>query len=425
MKKYLVDKKEDIKKLKVVKREIEIKPNKDVAIAVIGPRRAGKTFACYYLIKKWNLKDEDYLFVNFEDDEIKRKKREEVVNCVQTHVEIYGKEPEFVFLDEVQNLKDWESFVYSLIEKKRYFIFLTGSSSKLLSKEIATQLRGRSLNYTIFPFSFKEFLISKKFQLKKIYSSIEEAKIKNFLSEYLQKGGFPLVVLQKVEEKTFAREYVDVILYKDLVERFKIENIDAARFLLYSLLESFSKEFSINKTYKLMKEKGMEVSNKILYSYISYIQEAFFSFFVRKFYYSYKKSQLSIPKVYVNDVGIANNFSRHQFMENIGRLMENLVFIELKKQELSNLIEGIYYFKDLQNEVDFVIKKGLEIQQLIQVTYANNKDEVKKREIEALIKASDSLKCKNLLVITWGYEDEISVDNRKIAFKPLWKWLLM
>jgi len=424
MKKYLVDKKEDIKKLEVVEREVGIQPNKDMAIGIVGPRRAGKTFACYYLIKRWNLKDEDYLFVNFEDDEIKRKNREEVVKCIQAHTEIYGKEPEFIFLDEIQSLKDWESFVYSLIEKKRYFIFLTGSSSKLLSKEIATQLRGRSLNYAIFPFSFKEFLISRKFQLKEIYPSIEEAKIKNFLSEYLQKGGFPLVILGKIDEKTFAREYVDVVLYKDIVERFKIENVDAARFLLYSLLESFSKEFSINKVYKTMKEKGMEVSNKVLYSYISYIQEALFSFFVRKFYYSYRKSELSIPKVYVNDVGIANNFSRYQFMENIGRLMENLVFIELKKQELGNLIEGIYYFKDMQNEVDFVVKKELEIQQLIQVTYASNKDEVEKREIRGLLKASELLNCNNLLVITWDYEDEVIVENKKIVFKPLWKWLL-
>jgi predicted AAA+ superfamily ATPase len=424
MKKYLVDKKEDIKKLEVVEREVGIQPNKDMAIGIVGPRRAGKTFACYYLIKRWNLKDEDYLFVNFEDDEIKRKNREEVVKCIQAHAEIYGKEPEFIFLDEIQSLKDWESFVYSLIEKKRYFIFLTGSSSKLLSKEIATQLRGRSLNYAIFPFSFKEFLISRKFQLKEIYPSIEEAKIKNFLSEYLQKGGFPLVVLGKIDEKTFAREYVDVVLYKDIVERFKIENVDAARFLLYSLLESFSKEFSINKVYKTMKEKGMEVSNKVLYSYISYIQEALFSFFVRKFYYSYRKSELSIPKVYVNDVGIANNFSRYQFMENIGRLMENLVFIELKKQELGNLIEGIYYFKDMQNEVDFVVKKELEIRQLIQVTYASNKDEVEKREIRGLLKASELLNCNNLLVITWDYEDEVIVENKKIVFKPLWKWLL-
>jgi hypothetical protein len=424
MKKYLIDKKEDIKKLEVVERELNIKPNKDFAITIIGPRRAGKTFACYYLIKKWGLRDEDYLFVNFEDYEVKKRSREEIVICVQTHVEIYGKEPEFIFLDEIQNLKDWESFVYSLIEKKRYFIFLTGSSSKLLSKEIATQLRGRSLNYVIFPFSFKEFLISKNFELRKIYSSIEEAKIKNFLSEYLQKGGFPPVVLGKIDDKTFAREYVDVVLYKDIIERFKIENVDAARFLLYSLLESFSKEFSINKVYKTMKEKGMEVSNKVLYSYASYIQETFFSFFVRKFYYSYRKSELSIPKVYVNDVGIASNFSRHQLMENIGRLMENLVFIELKKQELSNLIESIYYFKDTQNEVDFVVKKGLEIDQLIQVTYASNKDEVEKREIKGLLKASELLKCKNLLVITWGYEDEFVIENRRIVFKPLWKWLL-
>jgi predicted AAA+ superfamily ATPase len=425
MKKYLIDKKEDIKKLEVVDRELNIRSNKDFAITIIGPRRAGKTFACYYLIKKWGLRDEDYLFVNFEDDEVKKRSREEIVSCVQTHVEIYGKEPEFIFLDEIQNLKDWESFVYSLIEKKRYFIFLTGSSSKLLSKEIATQLRGRSLNYVIFPFSFKEFLISKNFELRKIYSSIEEAKIKNFLSEYLQKGGFPLVVLGKIDDKTFSREYVDVVLYKDIVERFKIENVDAARFLLYSLLESFSKEFSINKVYKTMKEKGMEVSNKVLYSYASYIQETFFSFFVRKFYYSYRKSELSIPKVYVNDVGIASNFSRHQLMENIGRLMENLVFIELKKQELSNLIERIYYFKDTQNEVDFVVKKGLEIDQLIQVTYASNKDEVEKREIKGLLKASELLKCKNLLVVTWDYEDEINIENKRIVFKPLWKWLLI
>jgi predicted AAA+ superfamily ATPase len=257
MKKYLVDKKEDIKTLNVVEREIRVKPTKDFAIAIIGPRRAGKTFACYYLIKQLNLKDSDYLFVNFEDDEVKRKNREEVVKCVQTHVEIYGEEPKFIFFDEIQNLTDWQSFIYSLIEKKRYFVFLTGSSSKLLSREIATQLRGRSLNCIIFPFSFKEFLLSEKFPMKKIYSTIEEAKIKSLLNEYLKKGGFPQVVLKQIDEKTFAREYMDVVLYKDLIERFKIENIDAARFLLYSLVENFSKEFSVNKTYHEMKKRGM------------------------------------------------------------------------------------------------------------------------------------------------------------------------
>jgi len=425
MKKYLIDKKEDIKKLNVIEREIRLKPTKDFSIAIIGPRRAGKTFACYYLIKKLNLEDSKYLFVNFEDDEIKRRNREEIVKCIQTHVEIYGEEPEFIFFDEVQNLADWQSFVYSLIEKKRYFIFLTGSSSKLLSREIATQLRGRSLNCVVFPFSFKEFLLSRAIQIKKIYSSIEEAKIKKFLDEYLRNGGFPQVVLNEIDGKTFAREYMDVVLYRDLVERFEIENVDAARYLLYSLVENFSKEFSVNKIYQGMKKKGMEVSNKVLYSYLSYIQEVFFSFLVKKFHYSYRKSELTIPKVYVNDLGIASNFSEYRFSENIGRLMENLVFLELKKLELENLIEGIFYWKDYQqHEVDFVVKEGLEIKQLIQVTYANGKDEIEKREIRALLKASDLLNCKNLFIITWDYEDEIKINDKTIKCLPLWKWLL-
>jgi len=425
MKKYLIDKKEDIKALSLVEREIKVKPTKDFAIAIIGPRRAGKTFACYYLIKKLNLRDNEYLFVNFEDDEVKRKNREEIVRCIQTHVEIYGEEPKFIFFDEVQNLADWQSFVYSLIEKKHYFIFLTGSSSKLLSREIATQLRGRSLNCVIFPFSFKEFLLSRAIPIKEIYSSIEEAKIKKFLDEYLKKGGFPQVVLNEIDEKTFAREYMDVVLYRDLVERFEIENIDAARYLLYSLVENFSKEFSVNKVYQGMKKKGMEVSNKVLYSYLSYIQEVFFSFLVKKFHYSYRKSELTIPKAYVNDVGIANNLSEYRFSENIGRLMENLVFLELKKLELGNLIEGIFYWKDYQqNEVDFVIKEGLRIKQLIQVTYASSKDEIEKREIKALLKASELLNCKDLLIITWDYEDEIKVNNKVVKCLPLWKWFL-
>jgi predicted AAA+ superfamily ATPase len=423
MKEYLVDKKEDIKGLEVVERKIEITPNKNFAIAIIGPRRAGKSFTCYYLIKKWKIEDEDYLFINFEDDEIKRKNREEIVKCIQTHVEIYGTEPNYLFFDEIQNLQDWQSFIYSIVEKKRYFTFVTGSSSKLLSKEIATQLRGRSLNCIVFPFSFEEFLISKKFPLKKIYSSIEISKIKNYLLEYLMKGGFPDVVLEKIKEKVFAREYINVILYRDLIERFKIKNIDAMRFLLYSMVESFSKEFSINKVFNQMKEKGMQVSKNVLYEYFSYIQEVFFSFLLKKFYYSYRKSELSIPKIYMNDVGIANNLSKYQFSENIGKLMENLVFLELKKQELNNIIE-IFYWKDYQqNEVDFVIKEGLNIKQLIQVTYASGKDEIEKREIQALLKASQLLKCKNLLCITWDYEDELKIKNKKIKFLPLWKWL--
>ncbi len=421
MKKYLVDKKEEIKELEVLDRFIKMEISKEFVNAVIGPRRAGKSFFMFNTIRKLGMRDDDYLFVNFEDDEIKSMEREEITRCIQTHIEIYGKQPRYLLFDEIQNLERWQSFIYSLSEKKRYSIFITGSSSKLLSREITTQLRGRSLNVVVFPFSFREFLSVKGFKFKRIYSSYDEAKIKNHLREYLRSGGFPQVVLKKTYGKTFFREYLNVVLYRDLIERYKIENMDVARFLLYSAIQSFTTEFSIHKIFRQLKQKT-EVSNKTVYTYSAYLEEVFFAFFLRKFYFSYKKSLLSMPKIYINDTGLASNLI--SFSSDTGKFMENLVFLELKKKELNNIFE-IFYWKDYQGrEVDFVVKEGLKVKQLIQVTYASGRDEIEKREIRSILKASKELGCKNLLIITWDFEGEEILERQKVRFVPLWKWLL-
>ncbi len=144
---------------------------------------------------------------------------------------------------------------------------------------------------------------------------------------------------------------------------------------------------------------------------------------MKKFYFSEKKSALSIPKVYLCDLGLANFLAGTKFSEDIGRAMENAVFIELKKRELFGEI-NLFYFKTNEYEVDFVIKEGMKIKQLIQVTYANEKDEIERREINSLIKASKSLKCNNMLVITWDFEGKETVHGKEIRFIPLWKWLL-
>ncbi|RLJ07529.1 MAG: AAA family ATPase [Candidatus Aenigmatarchaeota archaeon] len=421
MKKYLVDKKEEIKELEVLDRFIKMEISKEFVNAVIGPRRAGKSFFMFNTIRKLGMRDDDYLFVNFEDDEIKSMEREEITRCIQTHIEIYGKQPRYLLFDEIQNMERWQSFIYSLSEKKRYSIFITGSSSKLLSREITTQLRGRSLNVVVFPFSFREFLSVKGFKFKRIYSSYDEAKIKNHLREYLRSGGFPQVVLKKTYGKTFFREYLNVVLYRDLIERYKIENMDVARFLLYSAIQSFTTEFSIHKIFRQLKQKT-EVSNKTVYTYSAYLEEVFFAFFLRKFYFSYKKSLLSMPKIYINDTGLASNLI--SFSSDTGKFMENLVFLELKKKELNNIFE-IFYWKDYQGrEVDFVVKEGLKVKQLIQVTYASGRDEIEKREIRSILKASKELGCKNLLIITWDFEGEEILERQKVRFVPLWKWLL-
>ncbi|MEM5882298.1 MAG: ATP-binding protein [Candidatus Aenigmatarchaeota archaeon] len=423
LKRYLLNKKEEIKNLNVKKRLIHHSFSIEFVSCIIGPRRAGKTYFLYDLIlNKLNLRDSDYLFVNFEDDEIKRIDREKISNIIHYHNEIYGKYPQYLFFDEIQALENWQSFIYSFYEKKKYFIFITGSSSKLSSREIATQLRGRSYSLKVLPFSFKEILSIKNFDLNKnIFSSYEESEIKHVLKNYLDRGGFPQLWIEKINEKIFFRDYVDVIIFKDIVDRFKIRNITAIKMLISSCVSSFSKEFSIKKIYNTLKSTGIKISKNSLYLYSSMLREVMFCFNVYKFSYSEREILGSIPKIHICDVGIPNFYLSSKIDENIGRIMENVVFLELYRNE--NI--DVFYWKDYQqNEVDFVIKEGLEIKQLIQVTYASNKDEIEKREIKALLKASELLKCKDLLIITWDYEDEIKINNKTIKCIPLWKWLL-
>ncbi|MBS7656280.1 ATP-binding protein [Candidatus Bathyarchaeota archaeon] len=423
MKRYLVDKKEDIKKLKVLPRSISFRLTKNFIRSIVGPRRAGKTYSLYDLIlNKEKIRDEDYLFINFEDEAINQLRREEIVKAISYHHEVYGKEPEFIFLDEVQSLKNWERFVYSIFEKKRYFIFVTGSSSRLLSKEIATQLRGRSLSTLILPFSFKEFLSYKKVEVKKIIPTTKENEVKNLLRIYLRDGGFPDLFFTNVERKNFFRDYIDLVIFRDIIERFKIKGSYLIKLMIANMLSSFSSEFSINKLFNTLKSQGIKISKKTLYSYASALEDVMFCFFLRKFSISPRKIMLSIPKIYFNDTGLITN-TLISFEDNIGKLMENLVFLELKRREEMGEMSTPYYWRDYQgSEADFFISKP--INQLIQVTYASNKDEIEKREFKSLIKASKELKCNNLLIITWDYEDEFKTQNKKIKCTPLWKWLL-
>lgn len=422
MKKYLVDKKEDIKKLKVLPRSISFRLTKNFIKSIVGPRRAGKTYSLYDLIlNKEKIRDEDYLFINFEDEAISRFRREEVVKAISYHHEVYGKEPEFIFLDEIQNLNNWERFVYSIFEKKQYFIFITGSS-KLLSKEIATQLRGRSLSTLILPFSFKEFLSYKKVEVEKIIPTTKENEVKNLLRVYLRDGGFPDLIFTEVNRRNFFRDYIDLVVFRDIIERFKIKGSYLIKLMIANMLSSFSSEFSINKLFNALKSQGIKVSKKTLYSYASALEDVMFCFFLRKFSTSLRKMMLSTPKIYFNDTGLITN-TLINFEDNIGKFMENLVFLELKRREEKGEISAPYYWKDYQgNEVDFFISKPAD--QLIQVTYASNRDEIEKREFKSLIKSSEELKCNNLLIITWDYEDELKTQNKKIRCIPLWKWLL-
>jgi predicted AAA+ superfamily ATPase len=421
MRRYLVDKKDDIRGLDVRERLVEFPLHKNFITSVVGPRRAGKTYSLYGLIlNKKSLRDEDYLFLNFEDYPVSSLEIGEVAEAVSLHQELYGREPEFIFLDEVQGLKKWETLVYTLYEKKRYFLFITGSSSKLLSREIATQLRGRAVSTLVLPLSFREFLMSRGELPKEPLSTRAESSVRGLLRAYLADGGFPDIVFTSVNRKAFFRDYLDLVVFKDVVERFGIKEPHVVRLLIAHLLSSFSGEFSVNRVFNSLKSEGIKVSKKTLYGYADALEEAMFCFFLPKFSPSLRKSFLSVPKIYLNDPGLINHLMTTKLDEEIGKLMENTVFLELKRRGETEL----FYWRDHQGrEVDFAIREGASTKKLIQVTYASGRDEVERRELDGILKASRAMGCKELEVITWDYEESVELEGKRVRFVPLWRWL--
>lgn len=405
------------RRINLVNRELKVAESRDFIISIIGPRRAGKTYFCYQQMQD----KKDFLYANFEDPEFSDFNAMEVKNIIYDYKEIYGKFPSWIFFDEIQNIKDWEKALISLYETKNFFIIITGSSSKLLSKEIATALRGRTLTYKILPFSFKEYLKAKNIEYKKLRSYSKESEIKYNLRQYLE-GSMPQLVFNEEPEfkRRFVTEYLDLVIYRDIVERYKVKNYFILKLMIKQLISSFAKEFSIHKFYNNLKSQGIKVSKKTAYNYLSYIEDSLSVFMLRKFSYALKDSKLSIPKVYICDNSLA-----HSGDKSIGRKMENLIFLELLRRKDAEPGMEIHYYKTSDGkEVDFVLNKNSKVTQLIQVCYDISDFVTKERELKALIKASKELKCDDLLVVTWEYEGEEGFKEKNIKFIPLWKWLL-
>ncbi len=390
-------------------------------VSVIGVRRSGKSTIMRQVTKELSEKigRENILFVNFEDERFTKLDSKILSKIYEIYLEeIKPSTKPVIFLDEIHRVENWEKWVRTYHELGKAKIIVSGSTSQIIKGELGTLLTGRHLDMKVYPLSFKEFLSFKNVKIRSKLELLEkESEVKTLLREYLEFGGFPEVVLEKKFKKEILRNYFDDIITKDVVERYKIRKIEELKSLTKFYLTNIGKYTTFSSTQKFLK-----LSKDTIENFSTYLSDVFLMFFVKMFDYSLKKQEKAPRKVYSIDVGLSNAIG-FRVSENIGRLMENIVFIELTK-----MFEEIYYWKEYGKaegkEVDFVIKEGPEIKQLIQVTYASGRDEVEEREIKSLIKASDVLSCKNLLVITWDYEGEEEVKGKKIRFVPLWKWLL-
>ncbi len=406
-------------------RELTLPLNVDVAVSVYGLRRTGKTHLLYLAMRKLienGLPIKRIFYVNFEDERLAGISARDLSTIVQLY---YKHNPDadvmYLFLDEVQVVEGWEMFVRRLLEGKRARVFITGSSSKLLSREIATSLRGRTLGFRLFPLSFREFLTFKGFELKKPLTERKRGILLRLLEEYIEYGGFPGIVDYSPPLKIRTlQEYLNLIVYRDLVERYGIEKVSALKALIRILVRNFARKVSIRKLHSLVSSTGTKISRPTLAEYLSYLEDVGFVLPLRKYHPSDVESLRSQPKLYIADVGLATALG----VGDTGYRIENIVAVELlrRKHYFEPRLE-VHYWEDGRGEVDFVVSLGRNVKELIQVSYALDEPQTRERELRALLRASKTLNCRNLTIITGEEEGVEEIDGRRIRFLPLWRWL--
>lgn len=389
---------------------------------ISGVRRSGKSTILYQMI--WDLlnkkvKPENILLINFEDRKFNGKDIDELFNLYQRKLNPVGKL--YVLFDEIQNAEEWSHWIRKKYDLSKNISFtITGSSSSLLKKEYSTLLTGRNISFNIMPLNFKEFLEFKGFQIKNIelITSSTKNRLFNALEEYMRYGGFPEIVLKKkILKSAQLNQYFDDIINKDVVARYDLSSIKAFDLAKY-LLTNTGNYFSFRSARSFTK-LGMETLER----YLSKIIETYLIYLVPIFSYSVKDQMQYPRKIYCIDTGLQNTVS-FKFSKDIGRLSENVVFLQLKRN-YKEPIFNIFYWKDRQGrEVDFIIKEGLNVGQLIQVCFDIEDEKTKTREINSLLGAMKEFKLREGLVITEDYEGEEEFKGGKIKFIPLWRWLL-
>jgi len=395
-----------------VKKTLELRQIKDI----IGVRRSGKTTILYQIIKILEENEEkpkNIVFLNFDDTEINSASFEEIIKTIEK----MNPETRYIFLDEIQQKTGWERWIRTLYDTNKYKqIFISGSSASLLTKEIGRVLTGRHITFTVFPFSFKEYLVFIGWNDFTIdYLEYNKNKILHHLTLYLQGGGFPEVIdKNEFERKIILTNIYNDILARDICARNNV-SFDIARKISYHLLSNNSKEFSFRSI-----ANAVDVSVETVEKHLEYLKESFILLTLTVFSYKTKIQFKQNKKSYCIDTGLRNAVS-FKTSEDFGRLAENIVFLELIRRG-----KEVFFWKNKrQHEVDFVVKDGLKPIKLIQVCWNIKNEKTKKREIEGLLSAMEVFNLKEGIILTEDYEEIEKYNQKEIKYIPLWKWLIL
>lgn len=394
--------------------------------AVIGMRRSGKTYFLYQAMHKLldaRFPKEGILYINFDDERLAPLKLEHLHLITDIYYRLYPERKKtkcYFFFDEIQNVAGWERYVRRLVDTENVQIAITGSSAKLLSKEIATSLRGRSIPTEIFPYSFLETLQyeNPKITLSKSIGAETRAWISNRIRQFLLQGGFPEI--QTVEEPFRTRilqEYVSVVILRDIIERYQVSNVQALHTMVRHLLSIPACLFTVNKFYNALRTQGVSCTKNDLYLYLEYLHDAYLIFPVPIHSRSERVRRANPHKIYTIDTGMNNAFAL-QGQSDWGRILENFVFLALRRQGLH--IE--YYRTKANTEVDFITSSTNGERNLYQVALNISDPPTRLREVQALEIAMQECNLKLGKIITLDHKEIIQTPKGRIEVQPVWEW---
>jgi uncharacterized protein len=395
------------------------------AFVFIGMRRSGKTYLMYQRMHNLvtnGLDKTKILYMNFEDDRLAGFDSTDFQSILDVYFELYpnmtkARDLHF-FLDEIQNIENWELFIRRLLDKEHMSIFITGSSATLLSKEIASSLRGRCLSTEVFPLKLTEYLSYKGISNLTNLSSKEKSIIRHHTNTYLQRGGFPetLELPEELHKKTI-QSYIDAAVFRDVIERYRLKNPHIIKVFLLHCLQNIGSPLSITKIHKTLKSRAETVGRNSLYEYFSYFEDAYLICNVPIYDFSTRKRQVNPSKIYCIDPGIIGAYSIKPHTEDASRL-ENAVYLCLRYN-----FENIFYYKTKNNkEIDFIAQSINGEIQVIQVCVDLRNENTKKREIDAIIEAAKELEIKEAIIITSDESEMITLENLSIKIIPYWEF---
>jgi len=378
-------------------------------IIITGIRRCGKSSLLKIISDKLKLTNKDFLYINFNDERLINFSNENFQNILDYLEENKYKKKVYLFLDEIQEVKNWEKWIDRI--KNKFLILITGSNSQLLSSEISTILTGRSINLQLFPFNFREYLNYKNIDFTNYELNTKlQNRIRSEFKKYFSIGGMPKMIMEK--NKIILKELYENIIYRDIVRRFNPNLTGPIKEISIYLLSNVSSDVSLRTLSKISGVKNLGILSEIYSSF----EKAFLFLMINKFNYSIKKQIQTPKKVYSIDIGFPNNLG-FKFSDNLGNLLENLVAISLKQKD-----NEFFYYRE-KIECDFLVKEKNKITKAIQVTWELS-DKNRDREIKGIFEAMKKFELKEGLILTYDEEEEIIKDDLKIKVMPVWKWLL-